>query len=113
MSYIVTVSKIKKTFNKYNLAYFDNKLKLPVDIDIDYMDNEWAAYIPFDIDCAHDTLYINNLFSDKTQFKNTIAHEMVHMWQWQVNNNENCGHNDDFLDWYKKLSHYGIDITCC
>ena len=106
----ITTKKLTRTFNKFNKQYFDSNLSLPNDIIIESMDTELGAYIPFDEDCDTDELYLTDEFETKLDFENTLLHEMVHVWQWQILKNDKCGHDGMFKYWQKRLAKQGWTI---
>ena len=110
-SYQVTRKRIENEFKRINQRFFNSELQLPHDIDIEFMDTELAAYIPFDQDNNRETLYFTDVFSDKKEFQNTVAHEMIHMWQWQVQRNSSCGHDAVFKYWTRVFDQHGYCVN--
>ena len=111
MKFTVTLTNVKENFATINRRIFNNQLSIP-EIDIDKSNTEWGAYIPYDLDCPEEWLFINIEFPSKKKFLHTLTHEMIHIWQWQVLKNGNCGHDDKFMHWVNILvENYNYDYS--
>lgn len=111
MKFKTTQERIKNEFNRINKKFFNNQLCLPQDIEIEFMDTELAAYIPFDTDWDRETLYFTDVFHSRREFQNTLAHEMIHMWQWQIQQDSACGHGPTFEYWMQVFNQQGYQVT--
>lgn len=54
------------------------------------------------------TLSMNNMFMNKSLFIYTLAHEMVHQWQWMYLNKTD--HGESFMKWKNRLSRFEIPL---
>ena len=51
---------------------------------------------------------MNNWFWNKSEFIYTIAHEMIHQWQWM--NFHKTNHGRTFMKWKDKLRKFDIPL---
>jgi hypothetical protein len=86
--YQVTEEKVAAAFNEINDQVFGGILDLDDldDIDIDFLDTEWGYCIEEDGEIV---LGLTDEFPSQKDFKDTLCHEMTHLWQimngWKVN----------------------------
>ena len=98
--------KLRNHWNRINKKVFKGQLHYPKEVEIEHLDTEWGAYIPED----EDLLMITNEFPNKIRFKHVLAHEMIHVWQWQIDQNPQCGHGSDFEYWIQTMiDDHGFD----
>ena len=55
------------------------------------------------------TLSISGRFTNKNEFLYTLAHEMVHQWQWMELNQ--LDHGKTFWKWKNKLAQFEIPLS--
>lgn len=55
------------------------------------------------------TIRLNKSFLSKRLFINTMAHEMVHQWEWLTY--ENMTHGPRFFVWRNELEKYNITLS--
>jgi len=53
-------------------------------------------------------LSIDNKFYNKSYFIYTLAHEMIHQWQWMLLNKTD--HGKSFMKWKSKLNQFEIPL---
>jgi len=59
-------------------------------------------------DYLYGTLSISDRFENKSYFIYTLAHEMVHQWQWM--HLYKTDHGQTFMKWKDKLKRFGIPL---
>lgn len=108
-----TLEKIQNHIKVYNRVYFNNRIKYPIDV-------EWSKelYTNDDSEAVTTKLRGRHLITFNVKLatasreimRNTIAHEMIHCLQdeidrtWKKTYNEDYGHNNFFLKWCAKLN---------
>lgn len=108
-----SLEKIRNHIKVYNRIYFNNKIKYPIEV-------EWSKKLYTDDDTEAETHRLNKkhkiIFNIKLAtasreiMRNTIAHEMIHCLQaeidktWEKTYDEDGGHNSFFLKWCAKLN---------
>ena len=78
--YKVTENKLSKCFEKINQEVFDGLLAFE-DIDsveVEFLDTEWGYCVDEDGEIV---LGITDEFPTRADFMNTLAHEMIHLFQ--------------------------------
>lgn len=72
-------------------------------------DEYWGECVG-DLDNPHRvTIKLNKRFVSKRLFIDTLAHEMVHQWEWL--NNETMTHGSQFFQWRRELAKYNIKLS--
>lgn len=99
-------SDCKEVFNNINRNIFSNTLTKPKFI-IAENDLYWGMCNIEEDNTI--TIYINKDFLSKKLFVFTLAHEMVHQWEWE--NNGTMSHGPAFFQWRDKLKSYNIVLT--
>jgi len=106
----INKKNVVKNFDILNKKIFESKLNFPKEIEIEYMDTELGAYIPFDEDQDHDLLMLTDDWETKDQFVGVLLHEMIHIWQWQQLKNDKCGHDEIFKQFQNKSQQLGFEV---
>jgi hypothetical protein len=107
----INKKNVVKNFDMLNKKIFESKLKIPQEIEIEFMDTELGAYIPFDEGQEHDLLMLTDDFENKDQFVGVLLHEMIHIWQWQQLKNQYCGHDETFVQFQTKSQQLGFEVS--
>jgi len=101
---------ITRWFNILNEEVFNNIIHPFHDIEIKRKQGCHAEHIPFED--GYGTIYamlsINKKFNDKNEFLYTLAHEMIHQWQWMQLGR--TSHGNSFWKWKNKLAQFEIPL---
>lgn len=103
-----TQSDCAEVFNNINRQVFYGELILPT-FKLLYSSDYWGMCVGSWDDPAGCTIHINKSFLSKRLFINTVAHEMVHQWEWL--NYEHMTHGNTFFVWRKPLAEFGITLS--
>jgi len=111
----------QETYSLLNRYIFDNGLD-PAQLEIKRTRGYWGMCVGT-TDIINDSFYVEKIvlssrFAFKAQFIATLAHEMVHQFQWDVLSNERWGqgkqpimsHGPSFFAWREPLSEYFIPL---
>jgi hypothetical protein len=103
-----TIQDCREVFRNINRQVFNNELKIP-SFRLVYSKAFWG-------ECTGDLEYpekciikVNKSFLSKRLFVYTMAHEMVHQWEWLVN--DNMTHGPQFFQWRNELAKYNIILS--
>ena len=88
----------------------NNELKMPI-FRLVYTKAFWGECQGVLNDQTQVKMKINKSFLSKRLFINTMAHEMVHQWEWLTN--ENMTHGPQFFLWREQLANYNITLSRC
>jgi hypothetical protein len=107
-----TEKDVIKWFRIINREIFNNELPMFKKIDIRRRHKVWGEVE------AHENKnkkrYCNVSFHDKMfskqHFIKILAHEMIHNYQWTIDNLDNMYHNDSFFRWNLVMSKFGITL---
>lgn len=103
-----TIADCREVFRNINRNVFNNELTMP-SFRLVYSKAFWGE-CRGDIDNPNQcTIKINKSFLSKRLFVYTLAHEMVHQWEWMVN--ENMTHGPQFFLWRDEMAKYGIVLS--
>ena len=105
-----TISDCREIWRNINRNVFNNELKMP-SFRLVYTKAFWGECQGVLEDQAQVKMKINKSFLSKRLFINTMAHEMVHQWEWLVN--ENMTHGPQFFLWRDQLANYNITLSRC
>jgi len=105
-----TIADCREAFININRNVFNNELKMP-SFRLIYTKYFWGECKGVEGDTTRVTMKINKSFLSKRLFINTIAHEMVHQWEWLTN--ENMTHGPQFFLWREQLAKYNITLSRC
>ncbi len=101
---------ITRWFNILNEEIFDNRVNPFYDIEILQKKGCHAEHIPYEEEGGkvYGVLSIADRFINKNEFLFTLAHEMVHQWQWMTLNRTN--HGESFFKWKNKFAQFEIPL---
>lgn len=105
-----TIADCREAFRNINRNVFNNELRMP-SFRLVYTKAFWGECAGEPGDVTKCTIKMNKSFLSKRLFIYTMAHEMVHQWEWL--NNENMTHGPAFFQWRKQLEQYNIILTRC
>ncbi len=100
---------ITRWTNILNEEVFNNIIYPFYDISIKRLHDCHAEHIGWTHgDLVYGELSIDCYFYNKTEFIYTLAHEMIHQWQWmQLNKTD---HGRSFMKWKTKLNKFEIPL---
>ena len=105
-----TISDCREIWSNINRNVFNGELKMP-SFRLVYTKAFWGECQGVLNDQTQVKMKINKSFLSKRLFINTMAHEMVHQWEWL--NNENMTHGPQFFLWRDQLANYNITLSRC
>ena len=105
-----TIQDCREIWRNINRNVFNNELKMP-SFRLVYTKAFWGECQGVLEDQTRVKMKINKSFLSKRLFINTMAHEMVHQWEWL--NNENMTHGPQFFLWRDQLANYNITLSRC
>jgi hypothetical protein len=94
-----TIQDCREVFTQINNQVFLGELKMP-SFRLVYTKAFWG-------ECTG----VLESFLSRRLFINTMAHEMVHQWEWLVN--ENMTHGPQFFQWREQLAKFNITLSRC
>jgi hypothetical protein len=103
-----TISDCREIFRNINRNVFNNELKMPKFrlVESEYFWGECVGTIDDPTQCL---IRMNKRFLSKRLFVYTMAHEMVHQWEYLVY--ENMTHGPKFFQWRDELAKYNIVLS--
>ena len=109
-TFFPTKHLITRWFNILNKEIFNNKIHPFHEIEIKRKQGCHAEHIPYEeIDGkVYGVLSISDRFINKNEFLYTLAHEMIHQWQWMTLNK--TSHGKSFWKWKNKLAQFEIPL---
>ncbi len=111
-NYKTTFKDIKKYFKIFNKALFKNTLNPFNDIKIRKMNGCWGQCVE-DYSLRKGTkffcLEMQPTYHNKKEFLQTLAHEMIHLWQ-QTIKKDTGNHNALFYSFRPKFKKYGLHL---
>jgi hypothetical protein len=122
-SYRPTLRKIRSTYRLINEEIFQNKLTIP-EIQLIQRSRYWGLCMgkgrggsPFPTG-SYCVIKLNNKFYSQHWMIATLAHEMVHQYQWDIYSEQRkkkgkppiMSHGPSFHAWKKKLAKFGITL---
>tara|TARA_Y100001963_G_scaffold48655_1_gene68410 strand:- start:948 stop:1349 length:402 start_codon:yes stop_codon:yes gene_type:complete len=100
---------ITRWTNILNEEIFDNIIHPFYDISIKRLHDCHAEHIGWTHgDLVYGELSIDCYFYNKSEFIYTLAHEMIHQWQWMEKNKTD--HGRSFMMWKSKLNKFEIPL---
>jgi hypothetical protein len=105
-----TIQDCREIWSNINRNVFNGELKMP-SFRLVYTKAFWGECQGVINDQTRVKMKINKSFLSKRLFINTMAHEMVHQWEWL--NNENMTHGPQFFLWRDQLANYNITLSRC
>ena len=108
--FIPTKSVITRWFNIFNEEIFNGKINPFYDVEIKRKLGCHAEHIALEEDNGYmyGVLSMNERFNDKNEFLFTLAHEMVHQWQWMYL--DRTDHGQSFWKWKSRLAQFEIPL---
>ena len=111
--YNTTYTDIKKYFKMLNLGIFDNKLSSFNDIEIKELKYQKCMGQVIQLEWKRKgtkmyKLEMDKKYDTKKDFLETLAHEMVHLYQFLTNDTGN--HNKLFYSFSPKLQYIGLKL---
>lgn len=96
-------------WHRLNDAVFDGKLSPPVRFELKAFRYDLGWCIPWRPYSKQPkvVIAINTDIIDRKMFLCVLAHEMVHQWEWEVENEwfTDDGHGEKFFSWRHRLKH--------
>ena len=101
---------ITRWFNILNEEIFNNKIYPFHEIEIIQKKGCHAEHIPFEEEGGkmYGVLSIADRFINKNEFLFTLAHEMVHQWQWMEFGR--TSHGESFWKWKNRFAKFEIPL---
>lgn len=103
-----TIADCREVFRNINRNVFNNELKMP-SFRLVYSKAFWGECAGNLDDNTKCLIKINKSFLSKRLFVYTLAHEMVHQWEWLTF--ENMTHGPKFFLWRNEMAKYGIVLS--
>jgi hypothetical protein len=103
-----TIADCREVFRNINKQVFNNELKMP-HFRLVYSGAFWGECTGDINDQSKCIIKMNKSFLSKRLFVYTMAHEMVHQWEWLTN--ENMTHGPQFFLWRDELAKFGIVLS--
>lgn len=105
-----TIADCREAFRNINRNVFNNELRMP-SFRLVYTKAFWGECAGVPGDVTRCTIKMNKSFLSKRLFIYTMAHEMVHQWEWLTH--EHMTHGPTFFVWRDQLAKYNIKLTRC
>ena len=112
-NYIATYKDIKKYFKYFNKILFKDKLNSFNDIQIKRLvkaSGQCVENISYSKGTSFFVLEMMPKYKNKTEFLNTLSHEMVHLWQQTVMN-DTGNHNKLFFSFKPKFKKLNLTLS--
>ena len=103
-----TITDCRDIFRLINRTVFNGELKMP-NFRLVKSDEFWGECVGDVEDTSKCVIKLNKHFPSMRLFVYTLAHEMVHQWEWLVY--EEMTHGKKFFQWRGELNKYGITLT--
>ena len=103
-----TIADCREIFRNINRNVFNEELKMP-NFRLVYSGDFWGECRGDEFNTEKCTIKINKSFPSKRLFIVTLAHEMVHQWEWLVY--EEMTHGKNFFVWRDELKKYNIPLN--
>ena len=111
--YTATYKDIKKYFKYFNKILFNDKLNSFNDIQIKRLvkaSGQCVENISYSKGTSFFVLEMMPKYRNKTEFLNTLSHEMVHFWQQTVMN-DTGNHNKLFFSFKPKFKKLNLTLS--
>jgi hypothetical protein len=105
--YPVSIKKCKYWFHILNYILFDDSLQLNFEFVIKNYDNTKDLAMCYIYETQVYEIRMNHVYPNKIIFLNTLAHEMVHIYQLQ--NNQSFSHGPSFFSWKRNSPKMGLN----
>ena len=103
-----TIADCREVFRSINKQVFNNELKMP-SFRLVYSGAFWGECTGDLDDYSKCKIKMNKSFLSKRLFVYTMAHEMVHQWEWL--NYGDMTHGPKFFIWRNELAKFGIVLS--
>ena len=103
-----TIADCREIFRNINRNVFNDELSMPKFRLVTSADF-WGECAGSLDDSGLCTIKLNKIFPSKRLFIVTMAHEMVHQWEWL--NYESMSHGKTFFVWRNELKKYNIPLN--
>jgi len=103
-----TIHDCREVWTNINRNVFNGELKMP-SFRLIYTKAFWGECQGVLDDPTSVKMKINKSFLSKRLFINTMAHEMVHQWEWLTN--EDMTHGPQFFLWRNELEKFNITLS--
>ena len=111
--YITTYKEIKKYFKIFNKSLFKEKLNTFNDVKIKRIiqgSGQCVEYLSYRKGTSFFVLEMMPKYKNKLEFLNTLAHEMVHLWQQTVMK-DTGNHNRLFFSFKSKFKKLNLHLS--
>ena len=111
--YVTTYKEIKKYFKIFNKSLFKEKLNTFNDVKIKRIiqgSGQCVEYLSYRKGTSFFVLEMIPKYKNKLEFLNTLAHEMVHLWQQTVMKNTG-NHNRLFFSFKSKFKKLNLHLS--
>ena len=111
--YVTTYKEIKKYFKIFNKSLFKEKLNTFNDIKIKRIikgTGQCVEYLSYRKGTSFFVLEMTPKYKNKLEFLNTLAHEMVHLWQQTVMK-DTGNHNRLFFSFRSKFKKLNLHLS--
>ena len=111
--YVTTYKEIKKYFKIFNKSLFKEKLNTFNDVKIKRIiqgSGQCVEYLSYRKGTSFFVLEMMPKYKNKLEFLNTLAHEMVHLWQQTVMKNTG-NHNRLFFSFKSKFKKLNLHLS--
>jgi hypothetical protein len=109
--YRPNIQEVQKVYCLINRYVFNNKLVMPP-IELGICRKYWGMCFGYEQEMNPGTyckIKLTDKWFCKQWFVTTLAHEMVHQYEWDVLN-KNMTHRQSFFMWKEKLAKFNIDL---
>jgi hypothetical protein len=103
-----TIQDCREVFNQINRQVFNNELRMP-NFRLVYSKAFWGECTGDLNDNTKCLIKMNKSFLSRRLFINTLAHEMVHQWEWLTY--EDMTHGPKFFLWRDELEKFNITLS--
>ena len=111
--YVTTYKEIKKYFKIFNKSLFKEKLNTFNDVKIKQIiqgSGQCVEYLSYRKGTSFFVLEMMPKYKNKLEFLNTLAHEMVHLWQQTVMK-DTGNHNRLFFSFKSKFKKLNLHLS--
>jgi len=111
--YVTTYKEIKKYFKIFNKSLFKEKLNTFNDLKIKRIiqgSGQCVEYLSYRKGTSFFVLEMMPKYKNKLEFLNTLAHEMVHLWQQTVMK-DTGNHNRLFFSFKSKFKKLNLHLS--
>ena len=111
--YVTTYKEIKKYFKIFNKSLFKEKLNTFNDVKIKRIiqgSGQCVEYLSYRKGTSFFVLEMIPKYKNKLEFLNTLAHEMVHLWQQTVMK-DTGNHNQLFFSFKSKFKKLNLHLS--